>query len=176
MQSSKIYVALLPVQNFFGMEVWNGIWNGRFLVWNRRKLSVWNKEKSVSITFHTMPCRQHKSNIIAYQVNLPVFLFFFTLNTISCFILSWDVELKVVEAVKFLWKQKRKHFDERDCKRKRTRKRLILSGAGSGSKKFQRLGSRSELWSIKLQEKLEAFKIRLLPHPWSAPTNSQFRT
>ena len=40
MQSSKIYVALLPVQNFFGMEVWNGIWkkilvwNGRFLVWN----------------------------------------------------------------------------------------------------------------------------------------------
>ena len=39
-----------------------------------------------------------------------------------------------VEAVKFLWK--RKHI-ERDWKRKRTWKRLILSEAGSGSKKFQ---------------------------------------
>ena len=29
----------------------------------------------------------------------------------------------------FLWK--RKHFDEKDWKQKRTRKRLILSGAGS---------------------------------------------
>ena len=58
----------------------------------------------------------------------------FTLNTISCFILSRNAE--AVEAVKILWK--RKHFNERDFKRKQTRKRLILSGAGSGSKKFQR--------------------------------------
>ena len=41
MQSSKKYVVLLPVLDFFGMKVWNGIWkknlvwNGRFLVWNR---------------------------------------------------------------------------------------------------------------------------------------------
>ena len=37
---------------------------------------------------------------------------------------------EAVEAVEFLWK--RKHFNERD--RKRTQKRLILSGAGSRSK------------------------------------------
>ena len=81
-----------------------------------------------------------------------------------CFILSKDVEV-----VKFLWK--RKHFDQRDWKRKRTRKRLILSGSGSGSKKFQRWGSGSELGSIKLQEKLEAkeLKIWLLSHPWLKP-------
>ena len=66
-----------------------------------------------------------------------------------------------MEAVKFLWK--RKHFDEKDWKR--TQKRLILSG--SGSKKFQRWGSGSELDSIKLQQELEveALKIWLLPHP-----------
>ena len=63
-------------------------------------------------------------------------LFFFTLNTISCFTLSRDVEAEAVEAVKFLWK--RKHFNERDRKRKRTRKRLMLFGAGSRSKKLQR--------------------------------------
>ena len=46
------------------MEVWNGIWNkilvwnGRFLVWNRRKLPAWNMEKSSSIPFHTMSCLQ----------------------------------------------------------------------------------------------------------------------
>ena len=70
------------------ISVWNEIWNGRFLVWNERKLSVWNIEKSSSIPLHIMPCRQHKSNRIAYKVNLPVF---FTLNTISCFIQSRDV-------------------------------------------------------------------------------------
>ena len=91
-------------------------------------------EKSSSIPFHALPCRQHKSNKIAYKVNLPAF--FFKLNTISCFILSRDVEAEAVEAVKFLWK--RKHFDEKDWKRKRTRKQLAISGAGSGSKKFQR--------------------------------------
>ena len=37
------------------------LWSGRFLVitmectWNRRKLPVWNMEKSSSIPFHTMP-------------------------------------------------------------------------------------------------------------------------
>ena len=46
------------------------------------------------------------------------------------------LEAEAVEAIKFLWK--RKHFDEKDWKRKQTRKRLALSGAGSGSKKFQR--------------------------------------
>ena len=56
--------------------------------WNGRKLPVWNMEKSSSIPIHAMPCRLHKSNKIAYKVNLP----FFTLNTISCFILSRDVE------------------------------------------------------------------------------------
>ena len=83
------------------------------------------------LPFHAMPCRQHKLNKIAYKVNLTAF--FLKLNTISCFILSRDVE---AEAVKFLWK--RKHFDEKNWKRKRTRKRLALSGDGSGSKKFQR--------------------------------------
>ena len=47
-------------------------------------------EKSSSIPLHTMPCRHYRSNRIAYKVNLPVF--FFTLNTISCFIQSRDVE------------------------------------------------------------------------------------
>ena len=107
-----------------------------------------------------------RSPVLGYCVTKTC-LFFFTLNTISCFILSRDVEAEAVEAVKFLWKQKWKHFNERDRKRKRTRKRLILSGAGSGNKKFQRWGSGSELGSIKLQEELqaEALKIWLLPHP-----------
>ena len=52
----------------------------------------------------------------------------------SCFILSIDVEAEAVEAVKFLWKRMRKHFNERDRKRKRIRKRLIPSGAESGKK------------------------------------------
>ena len=52
-----------------------------------------------------------------------------------------------VEAVKFLWK----HFNERDWKKKRTRKRLILSGAGSGS----------ELGSMKFQEELEVKALKI---------------
>ena len=46
------------------MEVWNGIWkkilvrngiwNGRFLVWNGRKFPVWNMEKSSSIPYHAL--------------------------------------------------------------------------------------------------------------------------
>ena len=77
------------------------------------------------------------------------------------------LEAEAVEAVKFLWKRKQKHFDKRDWKWKQTRKRLILSGAGSGSKKLQRWGSGSDLGSMKLQEEqeAEALKIWLLPHP-----------
>ena len=77
------------------------------------------------------------------------------------------LEAEAVEAVKWLnWKRKRKHFDEKKWKRKRTRKRQAVTGAGS--KKFQRWGSGSELESIKRQEDLEAeaLKIWLLPHPW----------
>ena len=56
MQSSKIYVALLPVQNFFGMEVWNGIWK-KILVWNGNGMEencqygIWKNR----LPFHTMP-------------------------------------------------------------------------------------------------------------------------
>ena len=38
----------------------------------------------------------------------------------------WEKKLEA-EAVKFLWKRKRKHFDEKDWERKRIWKRLILS-------------------------------------------------
>ena len=63
------------------------------------------------IVFHSMPYHALSTtlaNNIAHKVNLPVF--FCTLNTISCFILSRDVEAEVVEAVKFLWKRKWKHL------------------------------------------------------------------
>ena len=59
---------------------------------NGRKLPIWNIEKSSSIPFHTMPCRHHKSNKMAYKGTC---LFFFALNTISCFILSREVEVEV---------------------------------------------------------------------------------
>jgi len=39
-----------------------------------------------------------------------------------------------LEAVKFLWKRKWKHFEEKSWKQ--TRKRLTLYGAGRGSKKY----------------------------------------
>ena len=67
MQSSKIYVALFPVKNIFGMDVWNGIWNkilvwnGRFLAWNGRKLPVWNMEKSSSIPYHALLATQNQT-------------------------------------------------------------------------------------------------------------------
>ena len=48
------------------------------------------------------------------------------------------LEAEAVEAVEFLWK--RKHFNERDGKR--TQKRLILSGAGSKSKKIPKVRKR----------------------------------
>ena len=44
----------------------------------------------------------------------------------------WKRKPEAVESVKFLWK--RNHFDETYWKWKRTRKRLILFEAGSGSK------------------------------------------
>ena len=96
-------------------------------------------------------------------------LFFFTLNAISCFILSRDVEAEAMEAVKFLWK----HFNERDQKQKRIRKQVILFRAASKSKKLQRWGSGSEFGSIKPQKELEveALKIWLLPYPWFTPFN-----
>jgi len=50
-----------------------------------------------------------------------------------------------LEAVKF-WR-KRKRFDKISWKWKQTRKRPILSGAGSGSKNSQEWGSGSELRS-----------------------------
>ena len=64
LQRCKIYVALLPVQKFFGMEVWNGIWkkiliwNGRFLVWNGNGMEencqygIWKNY----LSFHSIPC------------------------------------------------------------------------------------------------------------------------
>ena len=42
-----------------------------------------------------------------------------------------DVEAEAVKAVKFLWRWK--HFNERDWKRKRSRKHKTSRGAGSGS-------------------------------------------
>jgi len=76
------------------------------------------------------------------------------------------LEAEAMEAVKFLWK--RKHFEERSWKRKQTRKRLTLSGAGSGSKISQECGSGTKLGSMTPQEELEAEakNILLLPHPW----------
>ena len=41
--------------------------------WNGGKLPVWTMKKSFSIPFHAMPCRQQKSNKIAYKINLPAF-------------------------------------------------------------------------------------------------------
>ena len=55
--------------------VWNEIWNGRFLAWNGNGMEenclygIWKNR----LPFHTMSCRQHKSNKTAYKVNLPVF-------------------------------------------------------------------------------------------------------
>ena len=71
----------------------------------------------------------------------------------------WKRRLEAVGAAKFLWKWK--HFDERDWKRKRTQKGLILSGAGRGSKKFQRWESGSELGSIKVKEELEVEALKI---------------
>ena len=106
----------------FNME-----WKIFSMKWKWKKIASTGIEYR-KIVFHSIPYRagrQHKSNKIAYKVNLPVF---FTLNTISCFILSKDVEAEAVEAVKFLWK--RKHVGKRDWKRTRKHK---TSRARSGS-------------------------------------------
>ena len=54
MRSSKIYVALLPVQNFCGMEVWKKIlvWNGKFLSMEWKKIASMEYGK---IVFHSIP-------------------------------------------------------------------------------------------------------------------------
>ena len=70
--------------------VWHGTWNGRFLARNGNGMEkncqygIWKNR----LPFHTMPCLQLKSHKTAYKINLPAF---FTLDTISCFILSRDV-------------------------------------------------------------------------------------
>jgi len=56
----------------------------------------------------------------------------------------WKRKLEA-EAVKFFWM--RKHFEERSWKRKQTRKRLTLYGAGSGSKKYSTASA--SLWKRK---------------------------
>ena len=48
-------------------------WKIFSMEWNEKKLPAWNMEKSSSIPY-TMPRRQHKSNKIAYKVNLTAFL------------------------------------------------------------------------------------------------------
>ena len=54
--------------------VWKyGINYGRFLVWNGVEENCQNGIWKNCLPFHTIPCRQHKSNKIADKVNLPVF-------------------------------------------------------------------------------------------------------
>ena len=36
--------------------IWDGMWNGKFLVWNGRNFAVWIMEKSSSIPFHSIAC------------------------------------------------------------------------------------------------------------------------
>ena len=55
---------------------------------NGRKLPVWNMEKSSSIPCHVLSTTQVKYNSLQSKLAC----FFFKLNAISCFILSWDVE------------------------------------------------------------------------------------
>ena len=52
----------------FSME-WNMEWKifSMEWKWNGRKLPEWNMEKSSSTPLHAMPCRQHKSNKVAYK-------------------------------------------------------------------------------------------------------------
>jgi len=64
-----------------------------------------------------------------------------------------EAELK---AVKF-WR-KRKHFDKISWKRKRNRKRPILSGAGSGSKKYSTAST--SLWERALSAFLKDTAMR----------------
>ena len=93
-----------------------------------------------------MPCRQYKSNKTTYKVNLPAF---YTLNTISCFILSRDVKPEAGSGsggsgLNFCGNGSRSTLMKSTESGSEPRKRLILYGAGNGSKKFQRWGSGSE--------------------------------
>ena len=38
------------------MEVWNGIWNGRFLVWNGNRIKKIASMEYGKIVFHFLPC------------------------------------------------------------------------------------------------------------------------
>ena len=60
----------------------------------------------------------------------------------------WKLEGEAMEAVKFLWK--RKHFDERDWKRKGARKRLILSELEAEAKnsKYEEAKANSEAFNF----------------------------
>ena len=63
MQNIRCIASILKILWYGSMEwnmeeIFSMEWNGRFLVWNGRKLLVWNMEKSSSIPFHTMPCSQ----------------------------------------------------------------------------------------------------------------------
>ena len=64
--------------------------HGMEMEWKKIASKEYGKIVFHSISFHTMPCGQHKSKKIAYEVTLPVFCF--TLNTISCFLLSRYME------------------------------------------------------------------------------------
>ena len=58
--------------------------------WNGRKLPEWNMEKLSSIP---CPCTVDNTSQIKYcSLQSKLACFFFKLNTISCFILSRDVE------------------------------------------------------------------------------------
>ena len=76
MQSSKIYVALFPVQNIFGMEVWNGIWkkilvwNGRFLVWYGNGMEENCQYGIWKIIFHFIPCPDYRCEHNSTSVQL----------------------------------------------------------------------------------------------------------
>jgi len=67
--------------------------------------------------------------------------------TAEAFFIKHAAGIRKLKAIKFFWK--RKHFEERGWKRKQTRKRPTLYGAGSKSK-----------------------NILLLPHSWSQWTVS----
>ena len=114
-------------------------------------------EKSSSIPYHALSTTQVKQNSLQSKLAC-----FFALNTTGCFILSRNVEAEAeaVEAVKFL--QKRKHFDEKDWKRKQNRKRLILSRAGSGSKKIPKVRKRKQTRKHKTSRGAESGSIKNL--------------
>ena len=52
--------------------IWNEIWNGKYLVWNRRNFAVWNIEKSSSIPFHSMPCLGYPFPLNVHLLKVPI--------------------------------------------------------------------------------------------------------